>query len=259
MAQFILSPSCTNQFPFDLSLTKEFVKYFPLGGTIEEFEASAKREYLKMSSNLALVEALNGVMKNKRYADDCIISAIGVSHGIPCFYTEGLFCWDDPDDGYVNTGIHIEGIGIGFAKGCNQSFVNHEKIHAAQRHYINNGIMPLKNGFLGFTRNIDDVFLRLRKEVYAYWFGNPKSLIDNDQNLLANKLTGETLEKLKSSYLLASDSVRLLELIQIMGLLDKTTTRTIDLKAAIAIRLLKEPDFDTFYSWFVLEVKKHLK
>jgi hypothetical protein len=117
--------------------------------------------------------------------------------------------------------------------------------------------MPIRKRFLGISRNIDDVYLRIRLEVYAYWLGSPRRLIGNNLETSAQKLTGVTLEKLISTYLMPDDSRRLLEIIRCLGMMDKTTCSTLKLKSAVAVKLIQEPDFDSFYNWFVLEVKKY--
>ena len=82
---------------------------------------------------------------------------------------------------------------------------------------------------------------------------------DNKIETLALQLTGCSLEKLQSNYLTPEDSRKLLDVLKCIGLLDKTTKGNLNFKSKIAVKLLKEPDFQTFYDWLLVTSRSYNK
>jgi hypothetical protein len=269
MLPFVSNSVISNRFP-SIWNSQNFTVACPFDkGTIADFEKFNRNHYTG-KSHQAIIDLLNNFApRYGKVYQQCKIMSIAENFGVPLILTDGPFPWDEPNDNFNEIGVRIERIGIVFRiDNFDTKYVNHEMIHAAQEYMLDRGLMTkppetetetigsglfqLKSSWFGIKipTSINSIFLRVRKEVQAYFLSNSGTIANSDFEFALRALSGDTSEGHKK-VLTIKEFEKLKSVIEIIMATEKLGRKRKDsqILAKFIIDLLKFADIDEYINY----------
>jgi hypothetical protein len=269
MLPFVAISTISNRFP-SIWNSQNFTTACPFkNGTLADFE-EFNRSHYKGKTHKGIIDLLNDFAPQYgKVYQQCKIISIAENFGVPLILTEGPFPWDEPNDNFNELAVRIEGIGIIFRLDVfDNKHVNHEMIHAAQEYMLDRGLMSkppetetetigsglfqLKSSWFGIKvpTNINSTFLRVRKEVQAYFLSSSGTITKSDFEFALRALSGDTSEGHKK-VLTIKEFEKLKSVIEIIMATEKLGRKRKDsqILAKFIIDLLKFADIDEYINY----------